>query len=342
MNRTSVIFKNPHEVDLLQETVPSLRSGEVLIETHLSAISPGTEMLVYRGQFPQKLPVDKNIKTFDQDFKYPLKYGYTTVGRVIETGLSVSDGWLDRMVFCFHPHESHFAAHPDQLIPVPADIAPEAALFLPNMESAVNFLMDGRPIVGEAVVVFGQGIVGLLTTAQLATFPLSCLISLDKWPLRRKTSLAVGAHVTLDPAAPDLNKKLTAACVSCSGIETADLIYELSGNPAALHQAIGITGFGSRIVIGSWYGTQRATLDLGAGFHRDRVRLISSQVSTLAPEFSGRWSKGRRLDVAWEMIRRIKPVDFITHRFDIHRAGEAFQLLDERPGEAIQVVLTYE
>jgi len=342
MNRTSVIFKNPHEVDLLRETVPSLQSGEVLIETHLSAISPGTEMLVYRGQFPQKLPVDKNIKTLNQEFKYPLKYGYTTIGRVVETGPAASNGWLDRMVFCFHPHESHFAAHQDQLIPVPADIAPEEALFLPNMESAVNFLMDGRPIVGEAVVVFGQGIVGLLTTAQLATFPISCLITLDQWPLRRKTSLDVGAHVTLDPAVPDLQDKLAAACDSCSGIENADLIYELSGNPEALNQAVGLAGFDTRIVIGSWYGTKRATLDLGAGFHRDRIRLISSQVSTLAPEFSGRWSKGRRLNVAWEMIRRIKPAALITHRYDIHQAGEAFQLLDERPGEAIQVLLAYE
>ncbi len=342
MNRTSVIFKNPHEVDLLREAVPSLRSGEVLIKTHLSAISPGTEMLVYRGQFPQKLPVDKNIKTLNQDFKYPLKYGYTTIGRVVEKGPAVSDGWLDQMVFCFHPHESHFAAHQDQLIPVPADITPEEALFLPNMESAVNFLMDGRPIVGEAAVVFGQGVVGLLTTAQLATLPLSCLITLDKWPLRRKKSLDVGAHVTLDPAALDLQDKLAAVCDSCSGIENADLIYELSGNPEALNQAVGIAGFDTRIVIGSWYGTKLATLDLGADFHRTRTRLISSQVSTLAPEFSGRWSKGRRLNVAWEMIRRIKPADFITHRFDIHRAGEAYELLDKRPGEAIQVVLTYE
>ena len=342
MKRTSVIFKNPHEIELLQDSLPSPRSGEVLIKTHLSAISPGTEMLVYRGQFPPKMPVDKIITTLAHEFAYPLKYGYTTVGRVVETGPAVSNGWLDQMVFCFHPHESHFVVHQNQLIPVPADIHPEAALFLPNMESAVNFLMDGRPIIGEAVVVFGQGVVGLLATALLATLPLSCLVTLDKWPLRRKKSLDVGAHFTWDSAAPDLQDELAAVCESRSGNQNADLIYELSGNPAALNQAVDIAGFGTRIVIGSWYGTRKATLDLGAGFHRNRIRFISSQVSTLAPEFSGRWSKGRRLNVAWEMIRRIKPVDFITHRFDIHRAKEAYDLLNERPGEVIQVLLTYE
>ncbi len=299
-------------------------------------------MLVYRGQFPPKLPVDKNITTLSQEFRYPLKYGYTSIGRVVETGPAVSNDWLDRMVFCFHPHESHYVAQPDQLIPVPADIVPADAVFLPNMESAVNFLMDGRPVIGEAVVVFGQGVVGLLAAAQLAMLPLSCLVTLDKWPLRRKKSLEVGAHFTWDPAAPDLQDELAAVLESRAGEKNSDLIYELSGNPEALNQAIGIAGFGSRIVIGSWYGTRKATLDLGAGFHRNRIRIISSQVSTLAPEFCGRWSKNRRLNVAWEMIRRLKPADFITHRFDLLRAKEAYELLDERPGEAIQVVLTYE
>ena len=42
------------------------------------------------------------------------------------------------------------------------------------------------------------------------------------------------------------------------------------------------------------------------------------------------------------MIRRIKPADFITQRFEIQRVKEAYELLDEKPGETIQVVLTYE
>ena len=299
-------------------------------------------MLVYRGEFPPKLPVDNNITTLAHEFTYPLKYGYSTIGRVVEIGPAVSNGWLDRMVFCFHPHESHYVAQPDQLIPVPADIDPEDALFLPNMESAVNFLMDGRPVIGEAVVVFGQGVVGLLATAQLAMLPVNCLVTLDKWPLRRKKSLELGAHFTWDPTAADLQGELAAVCGSRSGNKNADLIYELSGNPEALNRAVDIAGFGTRIVIGSWYGTRKATLDLGTGFHRNRIRFISSQVSTLAPEFTGRWSKTRRLNVAWEMVRRIKPAEFISHRFDIQQAGEAYELLDERPGETLQVVLTYE
>jgi len=321
--------------------MPSLQNGEVLVKTHLSGISTGTEMLVYRGQFPPKLSVDENITTLVQEFKYPLKYGYTTIGRVVETGPAVSGGWLDRMVFCFHPHESHYAVHQDQLIPVPPDVNPEDALFLPNMESAVNFLMDGRPVIGEAVVVFGQGVVGLLTTAQLAMLPLSCLITVDNWPRRREKSLALGAHVSWDPTAPDLQDKLAAVCESHSGNKNADLIYELSGAPEALNQAVDIAGFDTRIVIGSWYGTRKATLDLGAGFHRNRTHLISSQVSTLAPEFTGRWTKQRRLAATWKCLARVRPSRLITHRFGIESAQQAYEQVAERPGETLQVLLTY-
>ena len=124
--------------------------------------------------------------------------------------------------------------------------------------------------------------------------------------------------------------------------EGADLTYEISGSPAALDQAIGATGFAGRIIIGSWYGNKHSRLNLGGRFHRSRISLASSQVSSLDPKLQGRWTKARRFDVAWEMIRRLKPSRFITHRYAVHDAAEAYELLDRNPGDAIQVLLTYE
>jgi len=54
--------------------------------------------------------------------------------------------------------------------------------------------------------------------------------------------------------------------------------------------------YSGRVVIGSWYGSKPVQLDLGGAFHRSRIRLISSQVSSLAPELSGRWDKSRRFE----------------------------------------------
>jgi 2-desacetyl-2-hydroxyethyl bacteriochlorophyllide A dehydrogenase len=336
MNRLSVVFTAPGQASVWEEPLPEPSAGQVLVQTLFTAISPGTEMLVYRGQFPEGLPVDEAIPSLDGEFRYPLRYGYSAVGRVVALGPQVEQAWEGRLVFSFQPHTSHFLAALQELMTLPADIAPENAVFLPNMETAVNLVMDGAPLIGEGVAVFGQGIVGLLTTALLAQFPLSSLVTFDRYALRRKASLEVGASASLEAESPEALKELLR--LQPGG---ADLVYELSGSPAALDQAIAAAAFTGRVVVGSWYGKKQAALDLGGRFHRSRIRLLSSQVSTIAPELSGRWTKARRFQVAWEMLRRIQPRRFITHRLPVSEAPQAYRLLDQSPEETLQVIFAY-
>ncbi len=342
MKRLAVYFTAPRQVSVREEPLSSPAAGQVLVQTLVSAISAGTELLFYRGQAPADIPVDESISALAGDFSFPLKYGYAAVGRVIAIGAGVIPAWQGRLVFAFHPHESYFLSSPAELIPVPASLSPEEAAFLPNMETAVSFLQDGQPMIGEQVVVFGQGVVGLLTTSLLARLPLASLVTLDRAFLRREKSLALGAQSSLDPEASDVLAQLNSLLKLESEHTGADLSYELSGNPAALDLAIAATGFNGRIVIGSWYGQKRVALDLGGRFHRSRLSLVGSQVSTIAPQWSGRWNKTRRLQTAWQMLRQVKPGSLISHRFPVDRAAQAYTLLDQHPEEAIQVVLTYQ
>lgn len=332
----SVYFTGPRQAALLEEADPRPGFGQVLVQTVCSAISPGSELLVYRGQFPRDLAVDDGIPALSGAFQYPLRYGYAAVGRVIGTGEGVGLEWKDRLVFSFQPHASHFAARVEAVHLLPKGISEEQAVFLPNMETAVNFVQDGAPLIGERAAVFGQGIVGLLTTAVLRQFPLSGLVTVDSYPLRRQAALELGVDACLDPRAAgaldEIRERLGGG---------ADLTYELSGAPEALNQAIAVTGFAGRVVIGSWYGEKRADLALGGYFHRSRIRLISSQVTTLAPELSGRWDKARRFELAWAMIERLQPQKWITHRFPLHEAAQAYELLDRNPQETLQVIMTY-
>ena len=342
MKRTAVIFEKPHTVVLKEEPMPTPGAQEVLVKTIFSAISAGSELLVYRGRMPAGLPADMTIKALSEPFHYPLKYGYVSVGEVVAAGTGLDQNWQGRKIFCFHPHESHYTANIEDIIAIPASIDLKEALFLANMETAVNFVMDGRPFIGERVFVFGQGVVGLLTTAVLAQFPLQQLVTFDRYPARRRASLEAGADSAWDPDDPAATDASPGPGLLNSAGGPADLVYELSGNPQALNQAIQIAGFGARIVLGSWYGSQAAQLDLGGRFHRNRIQLISSQVSTLPPQFSTRWTKKRRIDTAWEMIRKLKPTPLITHQFPLSRAKEAYELLDNNPQEALQVIFTYD
>jgi 2-desacetyl-2-hydroxyethyl bacteriochlorophyllide A dehydrogenase len=341
MRSLALYFTGPRQVDVREETPADPAYGQVLVQTLFSAISPGTESLIYRGQAPQGLAVDETISALAGEFTFPLKYGYSVVGRVMTLGHGVAPEWLGKPVFAFHPHESHFLATPDELLCLPADVSPEDAVFFPNMETAVSLLLDGQPLMGEQVAVFGQGIVGLLLTGLLARWPLASLVTLDLYPQRRLASESLGAHASLDPLAPDAQERLLSLLQGPRPYPGADLTYEISGNPHALDQAIAATGFSGRVVIGSWYGLKRADLQLGGRFHRSRIRLISSQVSSISPELSGRWNKTRRYQTTWQMLKEINPARFITHRFPIAQAPQAYELLDTNPAEAIEVILTY-
>ena len=132
-------------------------------------------------------------------------------------------------------------------MPIPSEILPAAATMLPNMETAVNFMLDGAPLIGEQVVVFGQGIVGLLLTALLAKMPLGGLLTLDLFPHRRLMSENLGAQASLDPTASGVAAELRAMMADKQFYNGADLTYEVSGQPAALNQAIEITGYNGRV-----------------------------------------------------------------------------------------------
>jgi len=328
-------------VELREEPLPALGADDVLVETLCSAISAGTEMLVYRGEFPQL--VDSH-DAFSSDLKYPLAYGYASVGRIRETGNNVDKGFLDRLVFGFHPHTSAFITKLDSLILVPDSLPAEACCFLPNMETAVNLIQDAAPIIGERALVIGQGVVGLLVTSLLKEFPLESVTTSDCYELRRRSSLAIGVNDSFDPQQASSKEKTSAQTsqISLSAYtQIFDLTFEVSGSPSALNDAISMTRFSGRVIIGSWYGEKRSAIDLGSTFHRSRIQLISSQVSTIAPALSGRWDKARRFEVAWEALKRIQPQKWITHRFSIDEADKAYQLLDENPQETIQVIFDY-
>lgn len=336
MKRQAVTFTAPRQVELREETLPPLGAEDVLVETLCSAISAGSELLVYRGQFPKEL-TDSN-DTLSSGLKYPLAYGYACVGIVRETGRQADPSLRDKLVFAFQPHTSHFILPPSALIFLPAGIAPEAACFLPNMETAVNLMQDAAPLLGERALVLGQGVIGLLAASLLSEFPLEKLAVADHYAIRRT---AIDPRPLtfdfrpFDSSAPNFRDQTRNFLA-----DGADLTLELSGSPSALNDAIGLTAFSGRIVIGSWYGEKRAALDLGGAFHRSRLKLISSQVSTIAPELSARWDKSRRFEVAWEALARIHPEQWITQRFPLDQAAEAYRLLDENPQEALQVIFT--
>lgn len=347
--RHVVTFTAPRTVTVETGPLPEPTADQVRVRTTRSGISPGTERLVYRGEAPDQLAADAALEALGGGLAFPLSYGYCAVGVVDAVGDTVDPAWKGRRVFAFQPHASAFVAAPDALIPLPDAVSDDDAVFLPNMETAVNLVMDARPLVGETAVVIGQGIVGLLATALLARFPLGALYTTDLHPMRREWSERLGATRSFDPSAdadalPDA-LGITHPDATDAGqeeaYEGADVVLEVSGAPQVLNDAVACAGFDSRIVVGSWYGTKQAPVDLGGRFHRARIDIVSSQVSTVAPALRGRWSKARRMDTVLDLLPDLAPHRLITDRAPVTDAPALYRRLDTAPNAVLQPVFTY-
>ena len=322
----AVWFTARRRVDVRPAEVREPGPSEVLVEAELSAVSAGTELLAYSGQVPTGLKPD--LPTVEGDFTFPIKFGYACVGRVAGT---------ERRVFALHPHQTRFVCPADLVVPLPDAIGPEQGVFFANLETAFNVVLDAHPRLGEVVAVFGQGVVGLLVTALLRRTGVGRLIAVDPFAARREAALGLGADLALDPAeaGPEQLRELTAG-------RGLDLAIEASGSDAALQTAIDAVAFQGTVVACAWYGSKPVTLDLGRRFHRERVRLVSSQVSSLDPALAPRWDRPRRTAAVLDLLGRLELTGLITHRFRLAEAPTAYRLLDERPAEAIQVVFRYD
>ncbi|HYK98184.1 MAG TPA: zinc-binding alcohol dehydrogenase [Candidatus Acidoferrales bacterium] len=307
-------------------------ANDVRVRALASALSHGTEMLVYRGEAPRDLALD--LPTLDGSYAFPIKFGYASAGRVAAIGADVDDLLVGDTVFVHHPHQDEYVVPAASVVRLPRGLDPLRAVFFANTETAVNILLDAHPRTGDVVAVFGQGVVGLLVTQLLRRAGVT-VVAVEPVARRRELALRIGAHVAV---APD---DAATAIRDVTRGRGADLAIEVSGNPRALQSAIDVAAFQATIVVASWYGTKPVSLDLGGRFHRARLRLVSSQVGAVDPGLAPRWDRARRTAYAVSLLSELELTPLVTHRFPYTRAAEAYALVDGQPDDVVQVLLTY-
>src|SRR5260370_19228168 len=97
-------YVGPGRAETRAETLAEPAAGEVLVRALYSAISRGTERLVFGGRVPESEYHRMRAPFMGGAFPFPVKYGYQMVGRV-EPGPAELPG---RTVFALHPHPRSF------------------------------------------------------------------------------------------------------------------------------------------------------------------------------------------------------------------------------------------
>jgi 2-desacetyl-2-hydroxyethyl bacteriochlorophyllide A dehydrogenase len=322
-----LLFAAPGQVELAPVELAGPGPGSLTVRTLYSGISAGTELLAFRGLLDPDMSVDERIGSLGGTFRYPFPYGYSCVGTVEESRGSVPVGAL---VFAFHPHQDRLVVGSEDVVVLPPGTDPRTATLLPYVETGLQLSLDAGPVARETVAVLGLGAVGLLTCLLLQRAG-ATVIAADPSDERRDLAASLGVPV-VDP--DELPSRLPSGGVP--------LVVELSGSPPALGRALGLLAHEGTALVGSWYGRQPVELPLGGAFHRRRLTVRSSQVSTIPAALAGRWDVARRRRVAVDLLGELPLGALATTEFAFDEAPAAYRALDRRDPGVFHVALRYQ
>lgn len=345
-------FVGPRDVAVVEVTLPPLLPGEARVRTLYSGISAGTELTAYRGTNPYLTSVwDPDTRLFraaahGDQLGYPLDgWGYSEVGEVIEiaareqTDNSSSLPRVGDLVWGIWGHRSEGVLPLENLRGhvLPAGLDPLGASFVRVGAIALNGVLTADLGPGSTVVIFGQGVIGLLAT-RLAVLNGAQVITVDGIPGRRDRSLAWGASASLEPTSD-----LATGIRDLTGGRGADVAIELSGNYHALADATRAVGADGTVVASGFYQGNATPLRLGDEFHHNRVQLIASQIGGVTPRLRARWDVPRLQRTIVDALAdgRLDAASLVTHRYALAEAAAAYQLLDTNAADALQVVLEF-
>ncbi|MEQ9442258.1 MAG: zinc-binding alcohol dehydrogenase [Cyclobacteriaceae bacterium] len=313
---TSLWHLSGQESALRTQSLPPLSSGECLVETAYSLISSGTEQLVALGQVPPELHTSMQVPYMEGSFDFPIKYGYSLVGRVVK-GSAPMQG---KHVHLLHPHQQHCVVQETDVTLIPDDMSPQRAVLASNLETALNAVWDSGLSAGDRVLVVGMGLIGSLVAQLVRQFP-AIDISVAEQALQRITLAQQQGFSLYHPQTAPF-----------------DVAFHTSGSSAGLQHCIDAVGTEGKVIELSWYGTRSVDIRLGGSFHQQRKQIISSQVATLPAQRQARWDFRRRKQTVLELLKDDHWDQLMTATTDFKEAPALFDKL--RHGDRSQLSWT--
>jgi len=276
-------LREPGVGEIRPVRVPDPGEGEVRVRTLRTGVSRGTETLVFRGAVPEDQYATMRAPFQEGDFPGPVKYGYLNVGHVEQGPPELRH----RTVFSLYPHQTSYVVPAPAVAIVPDDVPARRAVLAGTVETAVNALWDAAPLVGDRVTVVGAGMVGCCVARLLARIPgvRVTLVDVDT------DRAGVASALETDFARPS------------DAADGQDLVVHTSATSAGLQQSLDLLAPEGTVLDLSWYGDARVTLSLGGAFHSGRLRIVASQVGTLAPARRSRRTTADRLALALDLLR---------------------------------------
>jgi len=259
-------------------------------------------MASFKGYANPRGALDADLQVYlpaDASKRYPAMVGNMVVGEVTEVGEGVADfrrGDRALTYGCFS--ETHTVGASGHCRKVPEGVDWKDAVCLDPAFFALAALRDGGVRVGDVVVLFGMGAIGLTGVELAAIAGAGRVYAVDPLEIRRAAAEKLGADVVLDPTACDVGlavRKDTAG-------RGADAAIEYSGSRQAMQDALRAVALGGNVVAGAYPPPYDAGLDFGAEAHHNTPNIIFSRGCTEPNREHPRWDTKRLYDACWELI----------------------------------------
>lgn len=342
MRARQAVIREPFAVEVREVDLPAPAANQILVETHVSAVSPGTELAVYTGT--HQWLRDPNLP----DWKFPFRSGYSAAGVVKAVGSDVK-GWKpgDRVSY----PGNHASAElltlghergrwwklPDELDYLPAAVACIARYGLgASIRAGITL--------GRSAAVLGLGVIGQFALRCLLAAGANPVIGIDSVAMRRQAALAAGASHAIDPGAGDMRTQLDAFL----GTRGVEIVADATGVPDAIPQAMSLAcDAGQIVVVGSPRGKAK-DVNFYDDLHRRYIEVTGAHGNMLFEpahvRLAGHWDihKAQHWLLASLANGRLGLDGLITHQIKPAELGSAYEGLLKKKEEYLGVVVRWD
>ncbi|MCE0523870.1 MAG: zinc-binding alcohol dehydrogenase [Methylacidiphilales bacterium] len=272
--------------------------------------------------------------------QYPFSLGNMQVGVVEETGKDARRWRVgDRVLYygAFAPAAVMGENNPWKL---DANTSWKAATCLDPAAYALCALRDGEIRLGDSVVIFSLGAIGLMAVQLARLAGCHPIIAVDPIAHRREVALKTGADLAIDPIGADVGARLREA----TGGRGVDRVIEYSGAMEALQASLRGVAFGGTIVLGGFPGPMKAGLDLGAEAHMNRPNIVFSRTESDPNREHPRWDNGRIRSAVYTLIMKDR-IDAERVVFPVVKFNDnlptAYDTFSTQPDKSVKLGVEY-
>jgi threonine dehydrogenase-like Zn-dependent dehydrogenase len=309
----------------------NVKENNILCESLVSVISPGTELAAYRGAPPLSSSVS-----------YPRFVGYCNVARVIAKGGNVKNISVGDRVLSLQSHRSHFQINSSEILAVvPSQISSREAACCYLFQLGYNATLRGNVRLGSNVIVLGMGALGL-TTVAMSTLAGGRVFGISDYAEAKRRVCELGAIDCFSRSNID-------SLFTVLGDQLAHVVVSTTSAWTDWSIALNAAGDQGTIVVLGFPGRESNSIPLNplesATFYKKQLRVIAAGHSPLIPEPKGFLPFNLRDNIlrilSWISAGDLSASTLLSGDFHGLALNEAYESLIQRRNAAITYALIW-